>query len=44
MVSWSGAAGALPSETALKAVYVPGVVMPKKRLCHPPSGAKALKP
>ena len=44
MVSWSGAAGALPPEAALKAVYVPGVVVPRKRLCHPPCGAKALKP
>jgi len=44
IVNLSGAGGALPSDAALKAVYVPGPVAPRKRLCHPPSGAKALKP
>jgi len=44
IVNRSGAAGALPCEAALKAVYVPGAVPPKKRLCHPPSGAKAPSP
>src|SRR5215472_2724926 len=44
MVNWSGSAGALPPEATLNAVYVPGAVVPRKRLCHPRSGAKALKP
>ncbi len=29
---------------ALNAVYDPGAVAPKNRLCQPPSGAKALRP
>ena len=44
MVNWSGAAGALPSEAALKAVKVPVGVDWKNKDCHPPSGEDADRP